>query len=770
MAEYVLLVSCILGVGFLATTLSARLKIPHSVLLVLLGMVGGALSRSQGLATSADIFQHFPDVVLYLLLPPLVFESAYHLDVHALRRDVWPLSFLSVGALMVSCLFIGGCLHGFLDLPWRAALLFGALISATDPVAVVALFRELGARERLTVLVEGESLFNDGTAIVLFRVLLGGGASLWTAGGQFLLVSLGGIGVGLVFIYVFRSLLRLTAASAGPTQVGLTVTAAYLSYVVADHVLGVSGVLSTLTLGLYLGTRARLTLNREALHSMHGVWGFFALSANSIVFLAVGMSFDLTALRAVAPLLPVTLLGVYAARFLSVVGSLTLVNRLGLSERIRLREQLVIMWGGLRGGLALALVLILPADFAYKSQFLALSTAVVLATLLFNALTIRWLQDSLHINRLTPQEEFFASRSLAHAMDDVFEVLDKASHQGVLSEQLLEDMRGRTRQRLVCDETTDPRPFALRQLLAHEQNYYDEQLELGILSTEAFLHLSRCVHHRLDELDRDGADKLCDFDFTFEDARRATEMLSLELQLEILLHLGLGLEYPATGPTDVREAWRASAREQMDRFQRLHPRLGTAVQSSFVAHTLAATAGHALAHLRDSGVINPTVFVRASEDLGRLEGELLAEAESLRNPSFRQLLERVRLFAQLPEFALAQVEAWAKRQALAAGTALFQKGDEGNSFYVILHGVLEVRGEEEAPRLFAGSFFGEISLLFDVPRTATVTALVDSEVVEIEKLLFHQILALCPEFRVNVSKVAAQRAQQLGLALPPSFI
>ena len=767
MAVLVLLLSAVLGTGFLATRLSKMLRIPHSVLLVLLGIVAGWLARSAGFAPSAEAWHEFPEVVLYVLLPPLVFDSAYHMDVEELKRDRWPLLFLAVFALLGSCLLVGTGLHYGLGMEWQPALLFGALISATDPVAVVALFRELGARERLTLLVEGESLFNDGTAIVLFRVLLMGaaGGNLIIHGGlRFLAVSLGGVLVGLIFSLLFRFLFRFTADSSGQAQIGLTLTAAYVSFVVADHWLGASGVLATLTVGLYLGARARLTLNPEALKSMHTIWDFFALCANTVIFLAVGLSVDSELLAGAWTSVPLTLVVVYLARTLSVLASLATVNQLGLCARIPRGEQLVVVWGGLRGGLALALVLLLPDSFPQKDLFLALATTVVLATLLGNALSISWLLRRLGLNRLTEAEEDFLGHSMAHAVDDAFGWLQRTADRGGISTQLVEHMRKQAQQCLPHAPSETPLAFAVRQLLSAEQEHYDRQMDLGILSTTAYLRLSKFVRSRLAALEVgvEGLDKV---------SFRPQQDSHLELTLELLLHLSLALEaFPPSALPELetlRACWLSQVRSQLDTFQCSHPTLGTAVQSDFLAQTVTSSAEHALQHLLESKIINPTVYARASQDLSRFRTQVETETQHLRNLTFRGVLERVPLFARLTAEELAQVEEHSRRQHLEAGTVLFREGDAGDSLFVILSGIVKVDSscqQSRAPRLFAGSFLGELSLLFEVPRTATVTALVDTDVVEIELPLFHHLQNLSKAFQEHVCRIAKERALQAGLS------
>ena len=767
MAGLVLLLSGVLGTGFLSTRLAQVLRIPHSVLLVLIGILAGWLARTAGLTLPPEAWHDFPEVVLYVLLPPLVFDSAYHLDVQELRRDRWPLLFLAVLALLASCLIVGTGLHYGLGFGWRPALLFGALISATDPVAVVALFRQLGARQRLTLLVEGESLFNDGTAIVLFRVLLvgaGSGNILISGGIRFLAVCLGGVLVGLLLSLLLRFLFRFTADSSGQAQIGLTLTAAYVSFIAADHWLGASGVLATLTVGLYLGARARLTLNREALKSMHTIWDFFALCANTVIFLAVGLTVDGELLSVAGKWMPLTLVLVYVARTVSVFGSLAVVNRLKLCEPISLAEQTVVVWGGLRGGLALALVLLLPADFELKEVFLALATAVVLATLLGNALTISWLLKRLGLHRLTTEESDFLSHSLAHSVDNAFGWLRRSAEQGALSRQLVEQLREHARRTLPQPPQGTPLAFGIRQLLATEQSQYDDRFERGILSTAAYLRLSKFVQLRLTTLEQ-APETLADL------SCEPRQDSAFELTLELLLHLSLALEsFPCAQPEVevVRGRWLQNVRSQLDLFQCSHPTLGTAVQSDFLVQTVTSSAKHALEELLEGQIINPTVFAQAAEDLRRFRQEVEQETCHLRNLTFRAVLERVPLFATLGSEELQMVEEHARRLHLQRDNVLCREGESGDSLFVILSGVVEVAStvQSGSPRLFAGSFLGELSLLFEVPRTATATALMDTDVVVIERPLFQHLQNISPEFQQHVCEIARVRAPQALVEVP----
>ncbi len=754
MAEAVLILTGLLGLGFLSTRLAEKLRLPHSVLLVLLGLAIGL-----AIDLSPATLDHFPEFVLYVLLPPLIFESAYHLDSDQLKRDFAPVAGLAVVGLLLSTLLIGLGLT-WLGLPREAAFLFGALISATDPVAVVALFRELGAPPRLGLLVEGESLLNDGTAIVLFRVILVGAASLTGAMSSFALVVLGGVAVGLALVLVSSLFFRITRRS-GAAQVGLTVVAAYSSFILADHYLGVSGVISTMVVGLYLGRQSRLQLNREALHAMHSIWELLALSANTLIFLAVGLSADLPGLLKYPKMAALALVLVVLARAAAVISVTGVVNRLRLCPRISYRYQAVMIWGGLRGGLALALVLIIPVGFPARDDLLALATMVVLTFLLVNALTTAPLLRLLKLDRLTAAEEAFYARTLEHVLQRVFASLAPAVTRGSLSGELLEDVREQSIAHLEEEKVASER-FGIHRMLLDEMQTYNGRFEDGLLSRQTYAALLHSVQTRMEIYDQEGLEAL--IGHSLKRVRNTREVDSLADELEFWLHLDFALASPRQLPpeaADLRVRWSRQATERVAEFYAAYPHLGLGVQSRFLARTVAASAEKSLSELREAGVIGGPVHARALASIEELHHELLEEARKREAPSLRTLLLGVELFEGLPGRALDLVEREVVYHRLRAGEAAFEKGDVASSLFLVLNGILEVRVDREGgcPRLFPGSFFGELGLLLERPRSARVVALVDSEVAELRSEVLEQLIEHKPEIRQRLEEEARIRME-----------
>lgn len=793
MAQSVFVLMVLLAAGFLSTRIAKAIKLPHSVFLVILGVLSGIVLRQYHPAALESFSEQFPEIILYILLPPLVFESAYNMNFSDFKKDLVPIGSLAVIALIISTMFIGVFIHLIFKLDLIPCMVFGALISATDPVAVVSLFKEIGAPKRLNTLVEGESLLNDGTAIVLYRVLVGAvgasavGFSLVESGAlQFIQVALGGCLLGLALAVFTSWLLRLTPRSAS-AQLGITVAAAYLSFLIADHYLHVSGVIATLTIGLFLGARAKLELNKEALHGMHYIWEFLALSANIVVFFAVGATMNHSVLIKSLTFIPATLLIVYLARAVSVFVTVPVINKIPRIKAISFSYQFILLWGGLRGGLALGLVLMLPEHFPYRDLFLALATSVVFSTLFINALTIK---SSLHLfklDRLDPLDQAFYEKTVSLLKSSVLGPLQSAGQIGSLSPSLI---AAHTKTAPEAPEHSAGAPeydseeaglhFAVNSLLLNEKHYYDEKREDGIISKVAYQHLVQSV---TDRLDRFSAGSLADiesqqFDFGSPGSlmqkignlipqSEPTRIKSLTTTLEVLLHLRFALEEAAdkTANNTAKELcgkWIEEAKNDLEEFYKLYTHFGAAVQSFFIANTINASSEAMLNDFHETSIISGAVFTRVQEDIENAHVKALAEAHKLLRPSTAYLLSRVPLFAGLPDEAVHRFASGAKNHVFKAGQAIVKEGTPGNSFFLITAGMLEVDNKQLAasgkkPRLFAGDFFGEMSLLFHQPRSATVHTLTTTELIEISSHEFLEIMKEFPAIREEIEKTASSR-------------
>jgi CPA1 family monovalent cation:H+ antiporter len=365
--------------------LARRIGVPYIIGLVFVGLIVGVGLHLDSLRLSSDL-------VFYVFLPILLFESGYKLEA-TLLRDQWRrIAVLVVPGVLVAFLLTALGVHLLGGLAWSIALLFGALIAATDPVSVVALFRKLGVSERLTTLVEAESLFNDGAAAVLFAVVVavvvdGRAFSPGWAIGSFLWMSLGGTVVGLAVGYGASWIHRRLDDHL--IEITLSTIVAYGSFLLAQA-LGMSGVVACVTAAIVLGNLGRSrTMSPVTRVTLTTVWDYAAFVANSLIFLLIGLSVHLDLILEHLGTVLIAFVVVIAARAVTVYGFGAFARMFRAGPP--LSWQHVLVWGGLRGTIALALVLSVPAATAGRSELVTVTFGVVLLSLLAQGLTIPWL-------------------------------------------------------------------------------------------------------------------------------------------------------------------------------------------------------------------------------------------------------------------------------------------------------------------------------------------------------------------------------------------
>lgn len=373
-----------------------RWRIPYTIALVFAGFAIDlfrpqivSVLESLGFPASSHFEILTPEVIFTLFLPGLLFESSLHLNRRQLQQNLLPISMLAIAGVIVATLATGYALASWISLPLGSALVFGALISATDPISVVALFRELGVHPRLTLLVEGESLFNDGTAVVLFQILLAtaltGTLSLTAGVAQFLMVVLGGIVVGLSIGYLGSKV--ISRVDEFRIEITLTTIVAYGSYLVAEH-LHVSGVIATVVAGLVVGDYGvEIGMSARTRVALYGFWEYFAFVINSLVFLLIGVSVHVSDLVRAAGPIAIATVAVILGRLITVYTLAPISNRFSAPIPIAWRH--VLFWGGLHGSVSMALALGLPPDLPARSLILSMTFGVVAFSIVVQGLTMK---------------------------------------------------------------------------------------------------------------------------------------------------------------------------------------------------------------------------------------------------------------------------------------------------------------------------------------------------------------------------------------------
>lgn len=498
----VLEIAGLIALAVLLGLLAKRVHVPQTVVLVVVGFVAAAAGVIPTVGQLEG--EAFEEVVIFGFLPALVFAAALGIDLRAFTRNLGSILALAVVAFALSAVFVGMTLHWVLGTALVVAFLFGVLISATDPVAVVAIFREVGVPRRLLTLVEGESLFNDGVAIVLFAILVDAatGGSIDVAVGllDFLSVFAGGAVIGalagLVAAAVLPWLDRLPA-------VALSLAVAYGSFVLADAVLGFSGVIATAVAGMVLSGLAPSRASAEVRTAWEETWEALDYVANALLFLLIGLVLGPASLGGYLGAILLAVLAVLVARAVAVVPVVWLLERFARIPRFGRRNEAVLVWGGLRGGVALALALALPEELAERDLLVALTGGVVLATLLLNATTIRSLVHRLGLDRPGEAELFLSAvarlsaiRAARQRLGDLG--LDDA---GDLARSLDEIERAAREelQRLDLDEDQQAR-VVLARALHIERTTYQLLSDQGLLPPTVTRTLLHEVDDEVDDL------------------------------------------------------------------------------------------------------------------------------------------------------------------------------------------------------------------------------------------------------------------------------
>jgi CPA1 family monovalent cation:H+ antiporter len=436
--EIEFLILILLLVASLVAVLGRRLRIPYTVGLVLAGL---ALS----LRSPIDVVLS-PQIFLSLLLPPLLFEAAFQLNFEVLRQNLSTVVLLAIPGVIINMLLVGAVVSWGAGLTLPIALVFGSLIAATDPVAVVGIFRKLGAPKRLEVLLEGESLLNDGTAVVIFNLTLvaiaTGSFVLLDGITEFVRVAGGGILVGLAFGWLFSRIIARIDDHLVETT--LITVLAFGSFLVAEDLLHVSGVLAVVTAGIVSGNVGPQGMSPTTRIVVFNFWEFAAFLANSAVFLLIGLQTDLASLLSNLRVFAWAIAAVLGSRAVSVY----VLSRLGRSMPNSWRH--VLFWGGLRGAIALTLAISLPADLGPEREtVIQMTFGVVLFSILGQGFSMDRLLKRLEVITVSEgQVEYERRNARALAERAGFDRIKKLSEIGIISKHTWDHLKPLLEQRL----------------------------------------------------------------------------------------------------------------------------------------------------------------------------------------------------------------------------------------------------------------------------------------------------------------------------------
>ena len=816
-AFVLLVIAALLVIVGFCQPLSAYLKLPPPVLLGVVGVALGGFPTvfsHLGWSTSsdpfADIFVELPvssETFIYVFLPLLVFEAGIVTDTRRTLEDAAPILLLAIVATLFTTAMIGLALWPLAGVSLVVCLLLGAVVATTDPAAVIAIFRDVGAPARLTRLVEGEALLNDAAAISLFAVLLGMIVSAQEPDiilglREFFLSFIGG---GVLGFLAGRALLAVIpwVRDDRLAETTLTLALAYGVFITAERLFHVSGVVAVLGSGLTVSALGRSRIAPYNWSFLTDLWDQVAFWARSLVFILasilvprllgdVGLR-DLT-------LVVVLVAAAFAARILVLFVLVPPLEFFKLTQPISAAYKLAITWGGLRGALTLVLALAATENAALSPEmkrFVAvLATGLVLFTLFVNGTTLRLVIDLLGLDRLSPRNQVLRDQVLALSYAEVCDSVRDMARDHALAESAVEEVIkpyqawiGAATARDADERLTERDRLGIALVaLANQERVLVLETRADRIATAATVQVllrnadilvegaraeGRVGYRRAAEaaLSFPAAFRVAYFCYRYLGivrflADRLADRVELLLVMRLLVNRLLGFNSRRLVPmfgeriteltSEIIERRRDGVADAFDAVRRQYPDYVAALEIRFLRQSAFRQEIERYRALYEEGLIPHELY----DDLQRgVAGASAAEPR----PHFdigldtHRLIERLDLLAALDDRQLDRVARLLRPRFTVPAERIIRKGDRGDAVFFIVSGAVEVGLPAGPVPLGSGEFFGEMALLSGRPRQADITALTYCRLLVLRKADFEHFMTANPEARQAINRVAASR-------------
>jgi CPA1 family monovalent cation:H+ antiporter len=821
-----LAIAMVLTVVSLLVPVAERFRLPHTVLLAIAGMALGFLDTwvvSQDLRWGAlgDAFAGLDELelgtalFLPVFLPPLLFTAALTIDVRRLLDEVSAVLLLAIVAVLVCIACVGGVVHLATGIDLLVCLLLGAVVSTTDPAAVIGIFRDVGAPKRLSILAEGESLLNDAVAIAAFGLfmdmLVGHGASDMAAldlrsgfAGSIKVFLREFIG-GLVFGWLMARLAMVLLARLGESDAAIasvTLALAYACFILADRYVHVSGVVSVVIAGLTVAAYGPTHLHPRRWTALRQVWAQLEFWANCLIFVLASM----VAANVLVHIswvylwtLPAVAAGAMIARALVVFGMLPVLERIRLVQPVDKRYKAILVWGGLRGAVTIVLAMVAAGDTRLPEtvrEFVALSaTLFVLLTLFLNATTLGLVIHLLGLDRLSRLELALRDRVLALSRINVQRQLQE------IIRQHNERVEGIDVDPVSAGETpveAAPPELALDleervkvglvTLCSREKELYLELFDQQILSRRMVAVLAARADRLIDAVRdrgvagyeqwlRDVARPDAGFRVAVWVQRRfgwtwlLTEQLADRVEILMVLQSVLA-ELAAFNVSSVADLLGADAEARLaelvanrqevveDALHALslqYPGYAESIRDRQLERAAIRFEAAEYARRRQEGIISREVYDDLLQRLDARRGAIGQRPPLDLGLELASMIARVSLFESLDHDALVELSRRLRALVALPGEKIIRKGDAPDSMYFIAAGEVTVHTSFGLVVLKEGDFVGEMGLLSAQPRSADVVANGYTHLLMLSRKDFRSLLDQRPAVRATIEEVAARR-------------
>ena len=788
--EPLLFVIVALIIGAATRHFFRKIPLPFTVLLLLFGIGLGLLNRfnlfegwggafGESLTWAGNINPH---AILFIFLPILIFEAAFGMDFHTFKKTATNSIILAVPgiivAIVLSAVLAIGIKYfniGLFGWEWSMALMFGAVISATDPVAVVALLKELGASKKLGTLIEGESLLNDGTAIVIFMVFftsITGVTSDTNAFVEFGRVVMGGTIIGLIIAGVVIAWVKRVFNDA-LVEISVIIAAAYLTFFVAENFMHVSGVLALVALGLAMTSIGKTRISPEVGHFLHEFWELAAFIANVLIFIIVGVVISQRVEFSASDflILGIFFIGIHIIRGIMLLMFYPLMKKFGYG--INRNETLVLWYGALRGAIGLALALVvLGIDDKFisndpvlaqkiKNQFFFITSGLVTLTLLINATTIKFLLNYLGMTKIAPAKALMILSANDYMRSSAENAVERLKTDRFLSNSDWQKVEAYLPKGVAINYDKNVKIDTVaemrKRVLEKEKSSYWYQFKEGMLSSSAVRTLSGGIDEMLDEGGIVSLSHRKDLEDLMKTPKSYKTLQSIPFINKITQHyfyerLAKGYDCArgfieaqdealklvesmqrSYAGDDENTKHLAQIEEEINEnkiegltflrnMKKHYSDIYNAISTKHAIRSLLNYELKTVERLFKNGRIDSGESEKLTEHIEERMKELLQSSLKIKLPDISELIAEVEWFKDLKPEIKAQLVKFIQKKTFDVGHTIIKQDSKDDGLFIISRGTVNISiGNDIIDTLGHGSIFGEMAILTKNPRLATAT-------------------------------------------------